>query len=40
MDQNQQNIIKQTNHKKIGAILVGIFKIGEEQNKIKLENKV
>ena len=39
MDQNQQNIIKPTNHKKnIGAIFVGIFEIGEEHNKIRLEN--
>ena len=36
---NQQNIIKPTNHKKIGLFLVGIFEIGEEHNKIKLENK-
>ena len=40
MDQNQQNIIKPTNHKKIwGLFLVGIFEIGEEHNKIWLENE-
>ena len=39
MDQNQQNIIKPTNHKKkLGLFLVGIFEIGDEINKIRLEN--
>jgi len=38
MDQNQQNIIKPTNHKKLGLFLVGIFEFREEHNKIKLAN--
>ena len=40
MDQIQQNLVKLTNHKKkLGLFLVGIFKIREEHNKIKLENE-
>jgi hypothetical protein len=40
VDQIQQNFITPTNHKKNwGAIFVGIFEIGEEHNKIRLENK-
>ena len=39
-DQIQQNFITPTNHKKIGkAIFVGIFKIGMNHSKIRLENK-
>ena len=38
---NQTNFITPTNHKKkLGLFLVGIFEIGGEHNKIKLENKV
>jgi hypothetical protein len=34
MDQNQQNIIKPTNHKKIGAIFGGDFRnLGRNQAK-------
>jgi hypothetical protein len=40
MDQNQQNIIKPTNHKKkLGLFLVGIFEFREEHNKIRLEKE-
>ena len=35
MDQNQQNIIKPTNHKKIGAIFGGEFsKLGKNTTKL------
>ena len=40
MDQIQQNFITPTNHKKFARdIFVGIFKIGTNDNKIRLENK-
>ena len=39
MDQNNQNIIKPTNKKNVGAIIGGDFEIGEEHNKIRLENE-
>ena len=39
MDQNQQNIIKPTNTKKIGAIFGGDFRIWGRNNKIRLENR-
>ena len=38
MDQNQENIIKPTNHKKIGAIFVGIFEFRTKSSKRRLEN--
>ena len=39
MDQNQQNIIKPTNHKKFGGYFCGYFRIRTENKKIKLENE-
>ena len=39
MDQIQQNLIKPTNHKKIGAIFGGeIFEIRKKSHKTRLEN--
>ena len=40
MDQIQQNIMKTNKSpKKLGLFLVRIFEIGDEHNKIRLENK-